>query len=183
MPKNRNAAAGVTLVELIFALAVLAVLMSVSAPALGSFIQAAQARSARGMLASSLALARMSAIARGAQVSVCPSADQASCTGGTAWQAGWLVFVDSNRDGKRDPGEPLLEVVGAQAGTAISTTAGRSFAGFRGDGSAAGLNLTFTLCDRRGASKATTFVINNGGRVRAGVPTAAQSASACAVLG
>jgi len=159
-----------------------AVLMSLSAPALAGLIHATQARSARGMLATSLALARMSAISRDAQVSVCPSTDQASCTGGTAWQAGWIVFVDANRDGKRDPAETLLEVVGAQAGTAIATTSGRSFAAFRGDGSAAGLNLTFTLCDRRGPARATTFVINNGGRVRAGVPTAAQAAGVCAGL-
>lgn len=181
MHGNRSAA-GVTLIELIFTLAVLAVLMSISAPALGSFVQAAQARSARGMLATSLALARMSAIARNVQVSVCPSVDQASCTGGTAWQAGWLVFVDANHDGKRDVGESLLEVVGAQPGIAIATTAGRTSAGFRGDGSAAGINLTFTLCDRRGAGKASTFVINNGGRVRAGLPTAMQSATVCATL-
>ena len=181
MPTNRNAA-GVTLVELIFTLAVLAVLMSLSAPALAGLIQASQARSARGMLATSLALARMSAIARNAQISVCPSSDQASCTGGIAWQTGWIVFVDTNRDGKHDAGEQILEVAGAQAGTAIATTAGRSFAAFRGDGSAAGLNLTFTLCDRRGPDKATTFVINNGGRVRAGLPTAAQSAGVCAAF-
>jgi type IV fimbrial biogenesis protein FimT len=173
---------GVTLVELIFTLAVLATLLSISLPALGNLVQSAQARSARGSLMGSLALARMNAVARNVQVAVCPSTNQNDCTGGIWWQQGWIVFVDTNSNGKRDADEPILEAVSAQSGTAIATTAGRVYSSFRGDGGSPGTNLTFTLCDRRGAIKATTLVINNGGRVRAGVPTAAQSASTCAAL-
>ena len=181
MHRNRQQA-GVTLVELIFALAVLATLLTISLPALGNLVQSAQARGARGSLMTSLALARTSAVARNAQVAVCPSSNQTDCTGGIWWQSGWIVFVDTNRNGKREADEPILEVAGAQPGTAIATTAGRVYSSFRGDGSSPGTNLTFTLCDKRGAPKAATLVINNGGRVRAGVPTATQSASTCAGL-
>ncbi len=174
--------AGVTLIELIFTIAVLATLVSISLPALGSLVQGAQARGARGSLMTSLALARASAIASNAQVAICPSANQNDCAGDIWWQHGWIVFVDTNRNGIRDADEPVLEVAGPQAGIAIATTAGRVYASFRGDGGSPGTNLTFTLCDRRGAAKAATLVINNGGRVRTGVPTAAQSASTCAAL-
>jgi len=173
---------GVTLVELIFTVAVLATLLSISLPALGSLVRTAQARSARGSLMTSLALARANAIARNAQVAVCPSTNQNDCSHDTWWQHGWIVFVDTNRNGTRDADEPLLESAGAQEGIAISTTAGRVYSSFRGDGGSPGTNLTFTLCDKRGAAKAVTLVINNGGRVRAGVPTTAQSASTCAAL-
>jgi len=173
---------GVTLVELIFTVAVLAVLMSISLPALGNLVQNAQARGARGALMTSLALARMSAVARNAQVSVCPSADHVNCTGDVWWQRGWIVFVDTNRNGKRDGDEQILEVAGAQSGIAIATTAGRVYSSFRGDGGSPGTNLTFTLCDKRGVTTAATLVINNGGRVRTGVPTATQSESTCAAL-
>ncbi len=173
---------GVTFVELIFTVAILAVLMSISLPALGNLVQSAQARGARGALMSSLALARMSAVARNAQVSACPSADHVNCTGDVWWQRGWIVFVDTNRNGRHDADEQILEVAGAQSGIAIATTAGRVYSSFRADGGSPGTNLTFTLCDKRGATKAATLVINNGGRVRAGVPTAAQAASTCAVL-
>ena len=174
--------AGITFVELIFTVAVLATLLSISLPALGSLVQSAQARSARGSLMTSLALARINAIARNAQVAVCPSANQNDCAGDIWWQRGWIVFVDTNRNGTRDADEPILEAVGPQAGIAIATTVGRVYSSFRGDGGSPGTNLTFTLCDRRGAAKAATLVINNGGRVREGVPTAAQSASVCAAL-
>ena len=173
---------GVTLVELIFTIAVLAVLMSISLPALGNLVQNAQARGAHGALMTSLALARMSAVAHNAQVAVCPSADQVNCTGDVWWQRGWIVFVDTNRNGKRDADEQILEVTGAQTGIAIATTVGRVYSSFRGDGGSPGTNLTFTLCDRRGVATAATLVINNGGRVRTGVPTAAQAASTCAAL-
>jgi type IV fimbrial biogenesis protein FimT len=165
-----------------FTVAVLATLLTISLPALGSLVQGAQARSGLGSLATSLALARTNAIARNAQVAVCPSANQSGCTHDIWWQHGWIVFVDTNRNGIHDADEPVLEVVGAQAGIAISTTAGRVYASFRGDGGSPGTNLTFTLCDRRGATKAAMLVINNGGRVRTGVPTTAQSAATCAAL-
>ena len=44
--------------------------------------------------------------------------------------------------------------------------------------SAPGSNVTFTVCDARGADKATSLVINNAGRVRSGKPTPA-AAAAC----
>lgn len=173
---------GVTLIELIFTLLVLAVLMSISAPALGGLVQIARARSAHGALTTSLALARMSAVARNVQVAVCPSTDQSTCTGGIWWQQGWIVFVDANGNGHREPDELVVEATGAQPGMAIATTAGRLYSSFRGDGGSPGTNLTFTLCDKRGAAKASTLVINNGGRIRAGTPTSAQSAATCAAL-
>jgi len=174
--------AGVTLVELIFTVAILATLVSISLPALASLVQSSQARSARGALSTSLALARMNAIARNTQVTVCPSANQNDCTSDIWWQRGWIVFVDTNRNGRRDADEIILEAVDAQPGAAIATTAGRVFSSFRGDGGSPGTNLTFTLCDRRGPAKATTLVINNGGRVRAGVPSSTQSTATCGAL-
>ena len=44
-------------------------------------------------------LARMEAIRRGTPVSVCASADQASCSGANDWASGWIVFTDANGSG------------------------------------------------------------------------------------
>ncbi len=49
---------------------------------------------------------------------------------------------------------------------------------FQPNGGNAGSNVTFTLCDRRGAAKATTLVLANDGLLRAGTPSAA-AAEAC----
>lgn len=174
--------AGVTLIELIFTVAILATLMSISLPALGNLLQSAQARGARGSLLTSLSLARMNAVSRYKNVAVCPSADHAQCDDSLWWQNGWIVFEDADRDGRRSDKETLIEVVQAQSGTAIASTVGRKYVSFRSDGSATGTNVTYTICDKRGVAQATMLVINNGGRVRQGVPTTAQATTACAGL-
>ncbi len=173
---------GVTLVELIFSLAILATLLSISVPALGSFIQGTQSRSAFNTLVTSLNLARAGAVNRQTHMTTCPSVDQARCTDDIWWQRGWIVFVDSNNNGKRDDDETILEVVAAQPGIAIATTAGRKYITYRNDGTATGTNLTYTFCDSRGSKLAKSLVVNNAGRVRQGIPTADQAAAACAGL-
>ena len=44
---------------------------------------------------------------------------------------------------------------------------------FQPNGSNAGSNITWTLCDGRGAAAAVTIVVANNGRLRTGTPTAA----------
>jgi type IV fimbrial biogenesis protein FimT len=60
----------------------------------------------------------------------------------------------------------------------LRTTAGRTRLVFQPDGSAAGSNVTFTLCDGRGPQRAVALVMNNAGALRA-VPAAAAQAQAC----
>jgi type IV fimbrial biogenesis protein FimT len=68
----------------------------------------------------------------------------------------------------------------AQPGVAINSTSGRQELSFHPDGSSPGSNVTFTLCDVRGASHARAIVVSNSGRARKGVPDAAHAAAACA---
>jgi type IV fimbrial biogenesis protein FimT len=63
-------------------------------------------------------------------------------------------------------------------GVAILSTAGRTRINYQPDGSSPGTNITLTVCDSRGADRATALIINNAGRVRSGTPTAA-AAAAC----
>lgn len=180
LPAERQA--GVTLIELIFALAILAVLMSISAPALGNLIDNTHSRTARSTLITSLNLARADAVGTHREVIVCPSRDESSCDNDVWWQSGWIVFEDTNRNNRRDADEPLLEAVAAQPGIAIATTAGRKFVRYRADGSASGTDLTYTICDHRGAKAAAAVVVSNPGRVREILPDPARAAAACAGL-
>lgn len=174
--------AGITLVETIFSVAILATLTSLSLPSFGSLIHGSQANSARDSLTASLSFARIAAVSRHGEVAICPSTDQITCDDADRWQNGWIVFVDTDHDGKRGATETILQLSQAQKNVVIASTAGRKHVTFRDDGSATGTNLTFTLCDKRGAPQATTLVINNAGRLRQGKPTDAQAASACAGL-
>jgi type IV fimbrial biogenesis protein FimT len=174
--------AGITLIESIFSVAVLATLTSLSFPSFAGLIHSSEANTARDALTTSLSLARIAAASRHGEVAVCPSADQVHCDDSERWQAGWIVFQDLDHDGKRSEQETILQVSQLHKPVAILSTAGRKHVTFRDDGSATGTNLTFTLCDKRGATQAATLVINNAGRMRQGKPTDAQATSACAGL-
>jgi type IV fimbrial biogenesis protein FimT len=171
---------GITLIELLFVLAIVALLCGISLPAMGNLIQSTYTRSARGDLQTSLNLARIQAVNVGDEVVVCPSMDRVSCNDDKFWQYGWIVFRDTNHDGERQPNEEIKQVdQGHYTGVNIASSSGRLRVVFRPDGSATGTNLTLTFCDRRGPSKASTLVVNNGGRIRLGKPTTAQIAAAC----
>lgn len=173
---------GMTLIEMMFAIAIVAVLCSVSLPALGGLMRSEQSRSAHNALVTALNLARSTAAMRQTGVAICPSRDGATCDNAIWWQHGWIVFADANRDGKHDAGETLIQIGQAQSGIAIASSAGRKHVIYRGDGSSAGSNLTFTLCDKRGLASADTVVISNTGRIRSGKASSSQAAAACAGL-
>jgi type IV fimbrial biogenesis protein FimT len=173
---------GITLVELMFAVAIVAVLCSISLPALGGLMRSEQSRSAHNALVAALNLARSTAATQQAEIVVCPSSDATHCDNSVWWQHGWIVFRDADRNGKRDTNESLIQVGQAQSGMAIASSAGRKHVDFRADGSAPGSNLTFTFCDSRGVKRADTVVVSNPGRVRSGRASAAQAAAACAGL-
>ncbi|HST27478.1 MAG TPA: GspH/FimT family pseudopilin [Rudaea sp.] len=173
---------GITLIELIFTIAIGSILCAVSLPALGSLMRSGQSRSAHNALVAALNLARSTAVSRQSDVSICPSADGATCDNAIWWQRGWIVFADANRDGVRSEGEAIIHVGQMHDGMAIASTAGRRHVTYRGDGTSAGSNLTFTFCDRRGPASADTVVISNAGRIRSGKATVSQAAAACAGL-
>jgi len=163
---------GFTLIELMLSLAVFAILAAAAVPALGSLIESTESQTARSALITALNAARIFAVSKTADVVACPSADREYCGRTTEWQRGWIVFIDADGDGARDDGERLIEVSQAQPdGIAITSTVGRTRVIYRPDGSSAGSNVTFTICDRRGPAHATALVINNAGRVRHGTPT------------
>lgn len=178
-----NNARGFTLIELLMTLAVFAILTACAMPAFGSLISSTGARASRSDLVAALNTARILAASKSAYVVVCPSADGQYCGRTTEWQHGWLIFVDADHDDVRDGSEELLAVGQQQPdGVAILSTAGRRHVDYRPDGSATGSNVTFTVCDRRGAEDATALVINNAGRVRSGEPTPAAAAACETVL-
>lgn len=114
-----RAPAGYTLVELMIALAVVAILTAAAAPSLADLIRRNRIASLNNELVASLQYARAEALQRGRQVSVCASSNQATCNGGADWSAGWLVVVDS-----ANSGAPVVaEILRVAEGVAPSATA------------------------------------------------------------
>jgi len=85
---------GFTMMELLVAVSIAAVLFAIGVPmfrdaALGSRLSAA----ANNLLAS-VQLARSEAIKRNVNVTLCASSDGESCAGAGGWEQGWITIVD-----------------------------------------------------------------------------------------
>lgn len=132
-----------TLVELLIAIAILAILMGIAVPAYNEMTLGSKLRSQANDLVAGAVLARSEAIKRNSAVRMCVSADGASCiTGG--WEQGWVVFHDADDDGALDTGEAvLLQHQAAASGFKITGTV--ASVRFQGTGVGA-TQATLTVC-------------------------------------
>lgn len=80
---------GVTLIELLVALSILAVVMTVGVPSFVTLAHNSQTSTLSADLILALTLARSEAIKRGTTVTVCASADGSTCA--EDWSLGWIV--------------------------------------------------------------------------------------------
>ena len=88
---------GLTLIELLVALAVAAVLVTVGAPAMKSLLERFRAQDAISQWQGDLVYARQVAAAYQTSVTVCPLGGTASCDGN--WSTGYTAFIDVNGNG------------------------------------------------------------------------------------
>jgi len=177
MHRNVN---GFTLIEVMMAMAVIAILIGVAASAWRHARSAAGAGSVRADLVTTLLDAVHHAAITGSEVVVCPNSLAGQCSGRIEWDRGWMAFADVNGNRIHDAGEALLRKTAAlESGIHLHTTAGRTRLVFHPNGGNVGSNVTFTLCDSRGPAHATSLVMANSGRLRQGKPSEA-AANACA---
>lgn len=100
---------GMTLIEFLTALAVLAVLLAVAVPSFHeSFLNSKLTSQANGFL-SSLLLARSEAIKTNGRVALCKSANGTACVTTGGWHQGWVVFRDANNNASLDAGEIVIQ--------------------------------------------------------------------------
>ena len=157
---------GYTLPEFVFAMAIMAGMLGYGVPAFRGFLLDSARTREVNSLVHAVHLARSEAIKRNGVVSLCPSADGESCgPAGTAWQSGWIVFVNRDRDqpAVRDVGEDLLRAYAAWPDGQI--VANRATLSVRSFGQM-GITATFAFCDQRGSPAARAVIISQTGRPR-----------------
>ena len=94
---------GFTILELMVAIAVAAMLAAIAAPGMMDFVRNGRLSTAARQFDADVLLARREAIKRNTRVLVCPVGATANkCGSGTAWAPGWLVCYDANLDGDCD---------------------------------------------------------------------------------
>ncbi len=173
---------GVTLIELIVTLAVLAIVLGMGAPALSHTLRENRLAAATNDLSRIVALARSSAIKHGGAVTLCKTSDQWSCDSTTPkqWTGGWLLFVDparnqncqdANRDGLCDGhGGRILHQGALQLPANITihnnAAVNAHFITFNELGTAPGFMRTFTICDTGAPEAARQLRLAKSGRLR-----------------
>jgi type IV fimbrial biogenesis protein FimT len=177
-----RAVAGITLIEVMIVVAILAVLVALAAPNLSELFIRNRLDTASNEFETTLNFARSEAIRRGAKVVV----RQATGSANQQWSRGWEVFVDlpssgaPNGNNLRDPGEELLRV-GQELSSSLTLYSSRNaqtLVYFSPDGRAVTpVNyFNFVLCyvenggpviattDRRPRSRAV--MVSDSGRIR-----------------
>jgi len=112
---------GLTLVELLVTLAVLAIVIAIGIPSLNRYAESNRSASQTNLIVGTLASARSEAIKRGVDVTICASKNPTTAPGcDTAqWELGWIVFADNDQDGVYTAGpnkDVLLGVSGQLTG-------------------------------------------------------------------
>ena len=158
---------GFTLLELLVALTVAAVLLGVGVPGFRAITMNSRLIAQTNEFASSVNLARSSAVRYQRNATVCTSSDFSAavptCGGGTNWTLGWIVWVDKDRDSATDADE-ILQVHEPLAGSSVlvSTATGQFTYDARGFG-LSGAD-TLTLCDGRSGETGRVIRVNDVGR-------------------
>lgn len=170
---------GHTLTELVFTLAIVAGLLGWGVPNFRDLSQNAARNRELNQFLQAIYLARSEAIKRNRVISLCPSGNGRDCAApGTRWHAGWIVFVNDDRDSPamRDRDESLLRVHAAWPDGAIHGN--RNTLSFRGFGQA-GVTSTFVFCDTRGARAARAVIVSQTGRPRVSDRNASNGRLSC----
>ncbi|MFC3608770.1 GspH/FimT family pseudopilin [Stutzerimonas tarimensis] len=154
---------GVTLIELVVSLSVLAILLGIAAPAFSNLIDREQANSGSKDLFRALQYARGQAIQRGQTISICGGAT--AC----ATQGDWrqlLIFHDTDGDGTLGEGDEVLRSMSLPKGYHWNwrNFRSQSHMTFLPTGFTHSLNGTFTLCKEGKAL--SRIVVNAAGRSR-----------------
>lgn len=158
--------AGYSLYELLVTLAIAATVIGVGMPGVADLLARHRQHVELNALFHALYAARKQSIAARRVVSLCPSPDGRQCQPGYDWSAGWIQFVNSDRDSppRVDAGEEVLARHTVDA--TIRLTANRHGFTSRGTWQRA-TNGTFVACDRAGRVPPRALVVSFTGRPRA----------------
>ncbi|WP_292999810.1 GspH/FimT family pseudopilin [Nevskia sp.] len=182
MPKPVHAH-GFTLLELMVAIAILAILLTFGLPSFTTTARQNCAVTTANTMLTVLSAARSEALKRDRLVAICKSIDGTVCAdaAGVSWDRGYLMFVDSDGNGVRGGTETVLKTE-APLSTCGSITGGTSFANqvsFNGLGKPTG-NGRFDVVANNQTDIRRRVIVSPSGRPRICNPDIAVSSSGTA---
>jgi len=116
-------ARGVTLLELLAVMLVVAILFGIGVPSYRYVTNDNRVASEIDSLLGDMQYARSEAVKEGQMVTVCPSLNQTQCDATNHWEEGWIVFSDVNANQQPAAQSDILRVqaaISAQGDTLLS---------------------------------------------------------------
>lgn len=169
---DRSNQFGFTLIELIITMAIAAILVSVAIPSFNALIQNNRITASANEFTGNMQLARSTAIKQQRNTTICVSTtfnvNPPTCTGGTNWAAGAVVWVDQDRDSVLDLAEVvrIIDPINPTAAVSLTlTSATQSQFQYSSTGLLTSPADTLTLCDNRTAETGRTIAVSPAGRV------------------
>lgn len=147
---NKGGQGGFTLYELLITLVVIAVILTLGVPNLGSFTRNNRVTALANDLHGSFYLARSEAARAKASVTICASTAGIACDGAD-FADGWIVFLDRNNSGTVDAAnETVLKLFPAAHDTIHINSNETSFTFAPTGLGASGGPFIAMICDERG---------------------------------
>lgn len=170
---RRRQTRGFTIIELIVAVALLAVLTGFAVPAFTAVINNNRLAGASNELAAALQSARIEAVRRGQRVIVCSTVNGTGCAAADAQWTGWLSFVDEDGNSSPQTSEILrVELVKLPIQLRVSPSISNSldrivfrpdgFA-YRHNGNPMAANLSVCIATTRPADNIRDLTLTPGG--------------------
>lgn len=169
---------GMTLVEQIMVLAIIAALTGMAIPSLRRLLSHSELQVAQTDFVAALQHARGVAVTTGKRTLFCPTRDGNNCSNDMRWDSGWLLGHDTDHNNQPDNGA-LYTGPGYQGKLVIHSSDNRHYVRFQPDGSAGGSNLTLVFCHPSSTEQVLSVFVSIAGRIR-GAPANAQQAATCA---
>jgi prepilin-type N-terminal cleavage/methylation domain-containing protein len=173
---------GVTMIELMVVITILAILLGLAVPYMRDFFIANRLESASNELIAALSVARNEAMRRGVPVGIQRGTPDAGAQPGDGvWEKGWFVFVDAHGPTSNDPpdgvwqsDEVVIRIGSAPSSISVRSTKPASSTTMSGGGKPNSLNFSsigsslsgqvnFLICYAN-ADDPTTFDLSQNGR-------------------
>jgi len=154
---------GFTIIELMTAVALLAVMVVIGVPSFNSIINTNETAAKSNAFLSALKVARTEATKRRQNIIVCASNNQSDCASNN-WSNGWIVFEDTDGGNDFDAGETIIDTYSLPAGfTVTRASAGPDQILFAATGlSDSTVAQTFTVCKANTTSGRVLTVERSG---------------------
>lgn len=155
--------AGVTLIESMICVALMAIVLSLSVSGFGYLRESQNQQITRESLVSALASARQAAVHKRQSVYMCASSDGSSCS--NDWSKGWITFLDSDNNGTPDR---VLIAYSNKSGSSgkIKSDNNTTKLTFKPNGIVSGGNTGFQVCSTSLASENHKITVTLLGQVK-----------------